>query len=72
MVGSHEKVIFVNATPHTAQSIPTLKFNLEDVEATGARNSVEVISQVGPAETQHCSTLLPSLFQSWVYSVVKF
>lgn len=51
MVGSHEKVIFVNATPHTAQSMPTLMFNLEDVGAIGAQSSVEVITQVCPAET---------------------
>uniref|UniRef100_A0A665X149 Uncharacterized protein n=1 Tax=Echeneis naucrates TaxID=173247 RepID=A0A665X149_ECHNA len=30
MVGSNEKVIFVNATPYTAQSTPMLKFSLED------------------------------------------
>ncbi|XP_032377687.1 polyamine-transporting ATPase 13A2 [Etheostoma spectabile] len=30
MVGFDDKVIFVNATPHTAQSIPTLRFSLED------------------------------------------
>lgn len=52
MVESHEKVIYVNATPHTDQSTPTLKFNLEDVEANGAPRSVEVITQVGPPDTQ--------------------
>uniref|UniRef100_A0AAQ5ZT40 Cation-transporting P-type ATPase N-terminal domain-containing protein n=1 Tax=Amphiprion ocellaris TaxID=80972 RepID=A0AAQ5ZT40_AMPOC len=30
MVGSDEKVIFVTATPHTAQSMPSLRFSLED------------------------------------------
>uniref|UniRef100_A0A4W6BTW5 ATPase cation transporting 13A2 n=1 Tax=Lates calcarifer TaxID=8187 RepID=A0A4W6BTW5_LATCA len=30
MVGSDEKVIFVTATPHTARSMPTLRFSLED------------------------------------------
>uniref|UniRef100_A0A8C9WRQ0 ATPase cation transporting 13A2 n=1 Tax=Sander lucioperca TaxID=283035 RepID=A0A8C9WRQ0_SANLU len=41
MVGFDDKVIFVNATPHTAQSIPTLRFSLED--------RGEVITQVGPS-----------------------
>lgn len=50
-MGSHEKVIFVTATPHTAQSIPTLKFHLEDEEDTGTQSSVEVITQVRPDET---------------------
>ena len=49
MVESHEKVIFVNAAPQTAQSMPTLKFTLEDNEATGAQSSMEVITQVSPA-----------------------
>uniref|UniRef100_A0A8C4NML1 ATPase cation transporting 13A2 n=1 Tax=Dicentrarchus labrax TaxID=13489 RepID=A0A8C4NML1_DICLA len=48
MVGSDEKVIFVNATPHTAQSMPTLRFTLEDGGTTTAQSSVEVITQVGP------------------------
>lgn len=55
MVGSDEKVIFVNATPQTAHSMPTLKFNLGDGGPT--QNSVEVITQVSPAQTQ--TTLLP-------------
>ncbi|KAI3357136.1 hypothetical protein L3Q82_015599, partial [Scortum barcoo] len=42
MVEYDEKVIFVTATPHTAQSMPTLKFNLEEGEAP----AVEVITQV--------------------------
>ena len=46
MVGSDEKVIFVNATPHTAQSMPALTFTLED---GGAQSSVEVITWVGPS-----------------------
>ncbi|XP_044066516.1 cation-transporting ATPase 13A2 isoform X4 [Siniperca chuatsi] len=45
MMGSDEKVIFVNATPHTAQSMPTLKFSLEDGGATAAQSSVEVITR---------------------------
>ncbi|XP_029012526.1 cation-transporting ATPase 13A2 isoform X2 [Betta splendens] len=40
MVGSDEKVIFVNATPHTTRAMPTLKFSLEDTQS-----SVEVITQ---------------------------
>uniref|UniRef100_A0A665X0X8 P-type ATPase A domain-containing protein n=1 Tax=Echeneis naucrates TaxID=173247 RepID=A0A665X0X8_ECHNA len=40
MVGSNEKVIFVNATPYTAQSTPMLKFSLED-EATAGQSSTE-------------------------------
>ncbi|XP_063735179.1 cation-transporting ATPase 13A2 isoform X2 [Eleginops maclovinus] len=42
MVGFDHKVIFVNATPHTAQSMPTLKFSLED---GGAQSSAEIINQ---------------------------
>lgn len=57
MVGCDEKVIMVNATPYTAHTMPTLMFNLEDGGATAAQSSVEVITQVGPAQTQHCSTL---------------
>uniref|UniRef100_A0AAQ4NNH6 ATPase cation transporting 13A2 n=1 Tax=Gasterosteus aculeatus aculeatus TaxID=481459 RepID=A0AAQ4NNH6_GASAC len=34
MVGVDEKVIFVNATPPTAQSMPTLEFSLEGDRAT--------------------------------------
>lgn len=49
MVGSDEKVIFVNATPQTAQSAPTLKFDLED-----DHGSIEVITQVGPAASRRC------------------
>ncbi|XP_070766289.1 polyamine-transporting ATPase 13A2 [Enoplosus armatus] len=44
MMGSDEKVIFVNATPHTAQSTPTLRFSLEDGGTTAAQSSVEVIT----------------------------
>ncbi|XP_068589337.1 polyamine-transporting ATPase 13A2 isoform X1 [Cebidichthys violaceus] len=40
MVGVDEKVIFVNATPHTAQSIPTLKFSLEEGGAPDAQTSI--------------------------------
>lgn len=71
MVGSDEKVIFVTATPHTAQSMPTLKFSLEEEGATAGQNSVAVITQVGTTQTQHCSTLLLSLYKSPVYSVGK-
>uniref|UniRef100_A0A3Q3X418 Cation-transporting P-type ATPase N-terminal domain-containing protein n=1 Tax=Mola mola TaxID=94237 RepID=A0A3Q3X418_MOLML len=53
MVESHEKVIFVNAAPQTAQSMPTLKFSLEDNEATGAQSSMEVITQ--GLDQGHCS-----------------
>ncbi|KAM9351292.1 polyamine-transporting ATPase 13A2 isoform 2-T2 [Symphorus nematophorus] len=42
MVGSDEKVIFVNATPHTTESMPALTFSLED---GGAQSSVEVITR---------------------------
>lgn len=49
MVGSDEKVIFVSATPHTPRAMPTLRFSLEDTQS-----SVEVITQVGPAQTLHC------------------
>ncbi|KAI4823481.1 hypothetical protein KUCAC02_012064 [Chaenocephalus aceratus] len=42
MVGFGEKVIFVNATPHTAQSMPTLKFSLED---GGDQSSAAIINQ---------------------------
>lgn len=51
MVGNDEKVIFVNATPHTAQSPPTLRFTLEDEAAASGQSSVEVITWVGPADT---------------------
>uniref|UniRef100_A0A7N6ABM3 P-type ATPase A domain-containing protein n=1 Tax=Anabas testudineus TaxID=64144 RepID=A0A7N6ABM3_ANATE len=34
MVGSDEKVIFVNATPPTARSMPTLRFSLEDTQSS--------------------------------------
>ncbi|KAM7404348.1 hypothetical protein PAMP_011704 [Pampus punctatissimus] len=43
MVGTDEKVIFVNATPHTAQSIPTLRFNLGDEAVT--QSSIEILYQ---------------------------
>lgn len=56
MVGSDEKVIFVNATPHTAHSMPTLKFNLGDIGV--AQSSIEVITQVSP--THAWTTLLPT------------
>ncbi len=64
-MGIDEKVIFVNATPHTAHSVPTLTFNLEDGEATASQSSVEVITQVRAAQTQHCSTMFLSLFRGY-------
>ncbi|XP_034446104.1 cation-transporting ATPase 13A2 isoform X1 [Hippoglossus hippoglossus] len=42
MVGSDDRVIFVNATPQTAQSMPTLRFTLEDDVTTAAQISVEI------------------------------
>ncbi|CAJ1055363.1 cation-transporting ATPase 13A2 isoform X1 [Xyrichtys novacula] len=45
MVGSDEKVIFVNAIPHTNQSMPMLKFTVENGGPTMNHNSVEVITQ---------------------------
>nr|XP_054602368.1 cation-transporting ATPase 13A2 isoform X3 [Nothobranchius furzeri] len=43
MVGSDEKVIFVNVTPHTTQSMPTLRFSLED---GAAQTSTDAVNQV--------------------------
>ncbi|XP_054464832.1 cation-transporting ATPase 13A2 [Anoplopoma fimbria] len=40
MLGYDEKVIFVNATPHTAQSMPTLKFSLEEEGAPAGQTSI--------------------------------
>lgn len=62
-MGSDEKVIFVNATPQTAQSAPTLTFNLED-----DHGSIEVITQVGPAATRHCGTKIPRLLLHGTFS----
>ncbi|KAG7226888.1 hypothetical protein INR49_022183 [Caranx melampygus] len=45
MVGYDERVIFVNATPHTSQSPPTLRFTLEDEATTASQSSVEVITR---------------------------
>ncbi|XP_023120279.1 cation-transporting ATPase 13A2 isoform X3 [Amphiprion ocellaris] len=45
MVGSDEKVIFVTATPHTAQSMPSLRFSLEDGGTTATQSSIEVITR---------------------------
>ncbi|XP_062316016.1 cation-transporting ATPase 13A2 isoform X1 [Osmerus eperlanus] len=45
MVGSDERVIFVHATPHTAESRPTLRFHLGEGGATSSQNSAEVLSQ---------------------------
>ncbi|XP_028265066.1 polyamine-transporting ATPase 13A2 isoform X2 [Parambassis ranga] len=43
MVGSDEKVIFVNATAHAAQSMPTLRFSLEEDGAD--QSCAEIITQ---------------------------
>ncbi|XP_072222711.1 polyamine-transporting ATPase 13A2 isoform X1 [Leuresthes tenuis] len=45
MVRSDENVIFVTVTPRTAQSMPTLRFSLEDGGAIAGQSSTEVISQ---------------------------
>ncbi|XP_061592623.1 cation-transporting ATPase 13A2 isoform X2 [Cololabis saira] len=45
MIQSDEKVIFVTASPHTAQSLPSLRFSLEDGGAAGAESSAGGISQ---------------------------
>uniref|UniRef100_A0A8C6PAC1 ATPase cation transporting 13A2 n=1 Tax=Nothobranchius furzeri TaxID=105023 RepID=A0A8C6PAC1_NOTFU len=42
MVGSDEKVIFVTVTPHTTQSMPTLRFSLED---GAAQTSTDAVNQ---------------------------
>nr|XP_019945068.1 PREDICTED: probable cation-transporting ATPase 13A2 isoform X1 [Paralichthys olivaceus] len=42
MVGSDERVIFVSATPQTAQAMATLRFTLEDDGTTSAQSSVEI------------------------------
>lgn len=47
MVGCQERVIFVNATPHTASSVPTLTFNLEEEGNESFYSSADVITQVG-------------------------
>nr|XP_043893545.1 cation-transporting ATPase 13A2 isoform X2 [Solea senegalensis] len=44
MVGINENVIFVNATPHTTRSMPTLKFKMQDEVATAAESSTEIIT----------------------------
>uniref|UniRef100_A0A8C6PA33 ATPase cation transporting 13A2 n=1 Tax=Nothobranchius furzeri TaxID=105023 RepID=A0A8C6PA33_NOTFU len=44
MVGSDEKVIFVTVTPHTTQSMPTLRFSLED---GAAQTSTDAVNQGG-------------------------
>uniref|UniRef100_A0A668AMD4 ATPase cation transporting 13A2 n=1 Tax=Myripristis murdjan TaxID=586833 RepID=A0A668AMD4_9TELE len=61
MVGSDDRVIFVHATPHTAQSMPTLRFHLGEGGATAAAGSVEVITQVGPL-IRHSPLLLSLSF----------
>lgn len=49
MVGVDEKVIFVNATPPTAQSMPTLEFSLEGDRATAGQTAI--VPQVRPASS---------------------
>lgn len=53
MVGCHERVIFVNATPHTASSVPTLTFNLEDEGQARFQSSADVFTQVGDVMVQY-------------------
>ncbi|XP_037540459.1 polyamine-transporting ATPase 13A2-like [Nematolebias whitei] len=47
MVGPDDKVIFVTATPRTAQSLPTLRFSLEDEVA---QSSTYDMDQGGPPD----------------------
>lgn len=47
MVSCHERVIFVNATPHTASSVPTLTFNLDERGHGNFQSSAAIITQVG-------------------------
>lgn len=50
MIGCDEKVVFVNAAPPTDQSMATMVFSLDEGGTTAAQSSVEVITQVGPAQ----------------------
>ncbi|XP_012717411.2 cation-transporting ATPase 13A2 isoform X1 [Fundulus heteroclitus] len=45
MVRSDEKVIFVIATPHTAEAMPSLRFSEEDVGASAGRSPRDVMNQ---------------------------
>lgn len=54
MVGCHERVVFVNATPHTASSGPTLTFNLEDEGHDSFQSSADILTQVGEVILHHC------------------
>ncbi|KAM9786025.1 polyamine-transporting ATPase 13A2 [Neosynchiropus ocellatus] len=45
MVGPDEKVIFVSATSQNGQSVPTLKFSLEDTGSPATPGSVEIFTQ---------------------------
>uniref|UniRef100_A0A8C2XTE1 ATPase cation transporting 13A2 n=1 Tax=Cyclopterus lumpus TaxID=8103 RepID=A0A8C2XTE1_CYCLU len=47
MVESHEKVIFVNVTPQTAQSGPRLKFSLDEGGAPADQTSI--VTRVSPS-----------------------
>uniref|UniRef100_A0A8C2XQ63 ATPase cation transporting 13A2 n=1 Tax=Cyclopterus lumpus TaxID=8103 RepID=A0A8C2XQ63_CYCLU len=49
MVESHEKVIFVNVTPQTAQSGPRLKFSLDEGGAPADQTSI--VTRVSPASS---------------------
>ncbi|KAK5622921.1 hypothetical protein CRENBAI_022259 [Crenichthys baileyi] len=59
MVGSDEKVIYVDATPHTAETLPTLRFSLEDEGASPAQSTRDIINQLLLA-----NHLLPSVSTS--------
>ncbi|KAL1021114.1 hypothetical protein UPYG_G00009000 [Umbra pygmaea] len=47
MMGSDERVIFVHATPHTGQSLPSLRFHLGEggMGATATHGSVDICTQ---------------------------
>uniref|UniRef100_A0A8C7NPA4 ATPase cation transporting 13A2 n=1 Tax=Oncorhynchus mykiss TaxID=8022 RepID=A0A8C7NPA4_ONCMY len=48
MLGSNERVIFVHATPQTAQSLPSLRFHLGEggTEDTATQSSIDMYTQV--------------------------
>uniref|UniRef100_H2SUA3 ATPase cation transporting 13A2 n=1 Tax=Takifugu rubripes TaxID=31033 RepID=H2SUA3_TAKRU len=62
MVACHERVIFVNATAHTASSAPTLTFNLEDGGHGNFQSSADVITQVGDLERRWYGLIKENLF----------
>lgn len=45
MVGSDERVIFVQALPNTARSLPTLRFGLGNVDPAATQDAIEVTIQ---------------------------